>query len=182
MAGLTREQRAARAARDADRAHLDDTPRVAVLERRLQNPFGAPAVAIRLKNQALFPRWFNAALQHDRFYIAAESGWMGVKPDDVLDKKQINGYGRSPDGYVCRGPRGEEVLMCIEKTFWDRLQLAKTRKNLEMMRDQQGEQSRALEAASQKLGSAVAEQMEAVSRTMTVHDQYERIERTPEAE
>lgn len=179
MAGLTREQRAERAAATAA-ADEGETPRVAVLERRLQNPFGAPAAPIRLKNKVMFPRWFNSAQQHDRFYIAAEGGWLGVKPDDVVDKKQINGYGRSPEGYVCRGPRGEEVLMCIEKSFWDRLQLAKTRKNLEMMRDQQGEQSRALEAASQKLGPQVAEQMEAVSRQMTVHDNFERIERTPE--
>ncbi len=176
MAGLTRAQRAERAAARAETG-VDETPRIAVLERRLQNPFGAPAVAIRLKNPQLFPRWFNSALQHDRFYIAAESGWMGVKPDDVLDKKQISGFSRSPDGYVARGARGEEVLMCIEKSFWDRLQLAKTRKNLEMMRDQKGEQSRALDAAAAKLGPQVAEQMEAVSRQMTVTDTYERIEK-----
>lgn len=179
MAGLTREQRAARAAA-AGETGVVDAPRIAVMERRLQNPFGAPAVAIRLKNPQMFPRWFNSSLQHDRFYIAAESGWMGVKKDDVLDKRQINGMGTSPEGYVCRGARGEEVLMMIEKTFWDRLQLAKTKRNLDEMRDSKGEQSRALEAASKALGSQAAEQMEAVSRTMNVTDNYERVERTPE--
>ena len=178
--GLTREQRAERAAAKAVETPEDGTPRIAVLERRLQNPFGKPADAIRLKDKTMFPRWFNNATQHDRFYLAGENGWLGVTPDDVLDKKQISGYSRSPEGYVCRGARGEEVLMKIERDFWNRLQLAKTRKNLDMMRDSSGEQSRALEAASRQLGPRVAEQMEAVTRTMNVTDNYERVERIPE--
>jgi hypothetical protein len=181
MAGLTREQRAAKVA--AANVGIEDQPealRVSVLERRLQNPFGMPAAPVRLRDKTMFPRWFNNSLQHDRFYIAGENGWKGVKPEDVIDLKQIGSYSQSPEGWVCRGERGQEVLMCIERDFWNRLQLAKTRKNLELMRDTTGEQNRALEAASKKLGPQVAEQMEAVKRVMNVTDNYERIEKLPE--
>lgn len=196
MAGLTREERARRRAAaelansgvemsqitPPDSTDEAEVPRVSILERRLQNPLGVPAAPVRLKDRSQFPRWFNSSLVHDRFWAAQNLGWVGVKPEDVIDLKQIGGYGKSPDGYIVRGERGQEMLMSIPKTFWDQLQLAKTKKNLEMMRDTQGEQARALEAAGKQFGDEVATGMEGVKRKMVIHDNLERVERTPGSE
>ncbi len=49
-------------------------PRVSVLERRLQNPFGEPSAPVRLKDPTLHPRWFNASSRPDNIWRAKELG------------------------------------------------------------------------------------------------------------
>src|SRR4051812_18647512 len=132
MAGLTKEQRAAKALDTATIAQVEDPDvRLAILERRLQDPFGVPAAPVRLKDATMFPRWFNNSLMVDRFWTAQNQGWKGVREEDIVDLNQIGNFGKSPDGYVTRGERGQEMLMCIPRDFWNRLQLAKTKKNNE---------------------------------------------------
>lgn len=158
----------------------DPKVRAAVLDRRLQDPFGVPAEAVKMKDPTMFARWFNNALQPDRFWVAMNNGWKGVRPEDIRDLAQIGNYNQSPEGYVTRGERGQEMIMQIEKDFWDRLQLAKARKNLELMRDNSKQSAQALEAAAKELGPQVAEQMRGVQRKMEITDNYERVERTGE--
>lgn len=185
MAGLTKEQRAAKAAvLDTDTiAQVEDPAvRLAVLERRLADPFGVPAAPVRLKDTTMFPRWFNNSIMHDRFWTAQNQGWQPVKPEDIVDLNQIGNYGQSPEGYITRGERGNEMLMCIPRDFWNRLQLAKTKKNNELTRDTSKQSAQALEAAAQALGPEVAEQMRGVQRKVEITDNYERVERTPDLE
>lgn len=175
MSGISKEERERRAAEPGP----DDAGRIAILERRLQNVRGIPSETIRLKDKTLVPRWFNSALIHDRFWQAQNMGWTGVRPDDVIDLKQIGNFGRSPDGWITRGERGQEVLMAMPKDYYDKIQLLKTKKNLEDMRDTKGTQAKALEAAAKQYGANFAEQMHSVTTKMELKDSYERVERTP---
>ena len=165
---------------------LDEAPdpftpdRISVLERRLQDPFGIPAAPVRLNDARLFPRWFNSSLKPDAIWVAKQNGWTGVTPGMVADLSQIGNFVTSPEGYIARGERAQEVLLCMPREHWNRLQLAKAKKNAELMRDTSKQSAQALEAAAQQMGGDAAERMAAVSRTMRVHDQYERIERTDE--
>src|SRR6185295_16280024 len=121
--------------------------RISVIERRLQDPFGIPAAPVRLNDGALFPRWFNSVLKPDAIWVAKQNGWTGVTPGMVADLSQIGNFVTSPEGYVARGERAQEVLLCMPREHWNRLQLAKARKNAELMRDTSKQTAQALEAA-----------------------------------
>lgn len=181
MAGLTKDQRAARAAATA--AVPENAARISVLERRLQNPLGEPSAPVRLKNATLHPRWFNASSRPDNIWRAKELGWEGVRPDDIIDLSQIGTHMLSPEGFVARGERGQEVLMAMPKKIYDKIQWAKTKKNLDMMKDTDGEKHRMLNAAAKKFGGTAAEYMnERVGPVGQVTDNYERIEQVEGAE
>jgi len=157
--------------------------RISVLERRLQNPLGEPSAPVRLKDATLHPRWFNASSRPDNIWRAKELGWEGVRPEDIVDISQIGTHTLSPDGFVSRGERGQEVLMAMPKTIFDKIQWAKTKKNLADMKDQSGEAHRMLNAAAKKLGDSVAETMSRyVTPVGSVSDKAARMERDPGTE
>jgi hypothetical protein len=157
--------------------------RISVLERRLQNPLGEPSAPVRLKDDTLHPRWFNSSSRPDNIWRAKELGWEGVRPDDIVDLSQIGTHMLSPDGFVARGERGQEVLMAMPKKIFDKIQWAKSKKNLEMMKDTDGEKHRMLNAAAKKFGGTAAEYMnERVGPVGRVTDNYERIEQVEGAE
>lgn len=183
MAGLTKAQRAEKAARLAGAPVETQTPeaaatRISVLERRLQNPLGEPSAPVRLKDSTLHPRWFNASSRPDNIWRAKELGWEGVRPEDIVDLSQIGTHTLSADGFVARGERGQEVLMAMPKQMFDKIQWAKTKKNLDAMKDTDGEKHRMLNAASKKFGGDVADIMSKYVRTVGgVSDQTARMER-----
>lgn len=180
MAGLTREQRAAKQAKQNATPAVPDgpVPALTVLERRLQNVFGEPSAPVRLKEQGMFARWFNAANRVDAIWRAKEMGWTGVLPEMIVDLSQIGTYTLSAEGYVARGERAQEVLMCMPERAYHQIQMAKTKRNLEMMRDVKGEQHRMMEAASKKMGADFADTMQQhVGPVGGVTDSYERVER-----
>src|SRR5687768_17347967 len=109
-------------------------PRVSVLERRLQNPFGQPSSEIRLKDRTMEARWFNTALRADRIWLAKEQGWVGVTPEMLADAEQVGAFKVSANGYVCRGEREQEVLTCMPREDRAKIQMAKTRVNIDQMK------------------------------------------------
>src|SRR5574342_973486 len=100
-------------------------PRISVLERRLQNPFGEPSAPIELKDASRECRWFNAAASADHIWRNKRKGWDQVKPDDVRDLEQIGGYAVDAAGFIVRGERGSEVLMSMPKDWRRQIELAK---------------------------------------------------------
>lgn len=152
-------------------------PRVSVLERRLQNPFGEPSAPVRLKDNTLLARWFNSAARPDHIWRAKELGWQGVTPDLLEDITQIGHHTTSPDGYVARGERAQEVLMYMPKADYHAIQVAKARKNLQDMKDFDKEKHQALNAYAAQSGGAAAEFMEDKLRPIGgVRTQYERVQ------
>lgn len=153
-------------------------PRVNVLDRRLNNPFGEPATPIDLKDHTLRARWFNRAIIADKIWRAKQKGWLPVRPEDLIDPDQIGGYTRSPDGFVARGDRGDEVLMAMPKDEFDAIQMAKTKWNNRHMGNPHAMREEVVEAAGQQLGGQAAEFLgKKLGPVGGVKDQFERIER-----
>src|SRR5262245_34188460 len=96
-------------------------PRVTVRERRLQNPFGSPSEEVALKDRTRVGRWFNGAIMTDKIWRAKRDGWQPVRPDELVDVDQVGGFATSPEGYVTRGERGQEVLMSMERDLRDEI-------------------------------------------------------------
>jgi hypothetical protein len=157
-------------------------PRISVLDRRLQNPFGEPSSPVDLKDRRLIARWFNGAIIADKIWRAKQKGWTPVRPDDVVDLDQIGGFTKSPDGFVARGDRCQEVLMQMPKEDFDLIQMAKTKHNLRNMGNPGAMKAEVVEAAGQQFGDRAADFLNKSRPVGNVTDQYERIERRDEVE
>ena len=153
------------------------TPRVSVLERRLQNPFGEPAVNIRFKRQDITARWFNDGARHGQVHRGRELGWQEVRPDMISDMDSLGFHTVSPANQITRGPRGEEVLLWMPSKDFEAIQMAKTRKNYEMMRDHAGQKAAMVQATAEKFGDEAGD---FVTHHVGIRDTHERIQRTQE--
>jgi len=157
-------------------------PRVSVLERRLQNPFGEPSSPIELNDDSLECRVFNRAVGAQQLYKAKRNGWEYVEPSQLVDPEQAGGFKVSVDGQrLVRGEREEEVLMYMPKADRKQIELAKAKKNVRDM--QMGRQKEAVvQAASQRFGDQAGEFLSKTNIVGNVTDNYERIQVTPEVE
>jgi hypothetical protein len=153
-------------------------PRVSVLERRLQNPFGMPSEDIPLKDRSMIARWFNAKARPNRHRQAGELGWIGVTPEMLADQEQAKQFRVSVNGYVCQGEREEEILMFMPKDDYWKIQKRKAQLNTERMKRPGATKAEVVGAAGQALGdqagSALNSQMRVVGE---ISDSYERVER-----
>lgn len=162
-------------------------PRVSIIERRTLMPFGEPSTEVHFKDSSLEGRWFNAALRPQQIYRAVELGWQKVTPAMVSDLSQLGMWTKSPDGYVTRGERGLEILMCMAKTDREMIQAAKTKENNKRM----GQPNAQLREAAEALGKTDSEGAEFLADHARegrggpvggVMDYRERIERTEAGE
>ncbi len=108
-----------------------------ILERRLAaegSAFARGKDPIHLEDPSLTARWFNSQISADRIWRARHhQGWHPVTPDMVADGEQLGGADTSPSGYVCRGDRHQELLMCAPKDRYDALQLKKAQESDRLM-------------------------------------------------
>ena len=154
-------------------------PRISVLERRLQNPFGDKSVQIALKDKTLTPRWFNAAIISDKIWRAKNNGGEHVRVEDVMEVSQIGGYNKSPEGYGTRGERGQEYLMCMPTDSVNQIQQAKVNHNLAQMGNPNKTKAAVIGAASEQLGDQAASYLDKHIRPVgDVTDTREVLERT----
>lgn len=177
------------------------TPRISVTERssltslksliesdprykaRLDNPFNEPSAPITLTDNYRECRWFNSAIATDHVWRAKRKGWDQVRPAEVVDLEQIGGYNLSPEGFITRGERGQEVLMSMPKEIRTAVQNAKTRQNLERMGNPNATKADVVNAAAAQLGSEAADYLNArIGPIGDVKDYHERVERVDPAE
>jgi hypothetical protein len=86
-------------------------PRISVLERRLQNPFGEGSPPIRLKEPGWTLHVVNGALRPGRYHdVVRNKGWVPVAPEEIEGEAIDFGFDVK-DGRVVRGERGQEVLV-----------------------------------------------------------------------
>ena len=149
-----------------------------VRDRRLNDPFGVPTIPIQFKDPSLLARWFPGAISNDKVWMAKQvQGWDLVMPAMLVDLDQIGGHDISPSGNITRGERGQEVLMCMPRDAYDKIQWAKARKNLAGFARTKAE---VIEAAGNKFGDEAADFLNRhVGPVGGVSDNYERIERKP---
>jgi hypothetical protein len=101
----------------------------------------------------------------------------------IIDMDQIGGHNISPAGYIVRGERGQEVLMCMPRDAFDQIQMAKTRKNNERMGRSNATKQEVVEAAANKYGDEAADFLNRhVGPVGGVTDSFERIERKAETD
>ena len=151
-------------------------PRVSVLDRRLQNPFGEPSAPVALKERSRVARWFNAAILTDKIWRAKQKGWDPVRPDEIVDLDQIGGHTISPEGYVTRGDRGHEVLMSMPRDAYTDIARAKAIHNTRTMGHPSAQRKELIEAVGQKYGDEAATFVGQSRPVGEVRDSYERIE------
>jgi hypothetical protein len=110
-----------------------ETPRISVLDRRLQHPFGSPSRDIPLKGEKAgwAVRTFCADAEHpNRHYDAVHRlGWTTVSPDDLSVSVESLGFVVSADRRVVRGPQGQEVLMAMPMDMFLKIQRRKAEVN-----------------------------------------------------
>lgn len=145
---------------------------------RINNPFGEPSAPIELKDDTRECRWFNGAVANDHIWRAKRKGWDQVRKDDVVDLEQIGGYNVSPDGYITRGERHQEVLMSMPKDVRAAVQAAKTALNIRNMGNPNAMKNEVVEAAGRQIGAEAADFLNArIGPVGGVTDTFERIER-----
>ena len=152
--------------------------RLSVIDRRLQNPFGEPSVAIQFKEGGWVPRWFNGAISSDKVWRAKHiKGWELVEPDMLVDLDQIGGFQLDPAGHITRGERGQEVLMRMRTEDYEAISKAKTRENRRLAGNPHAQSAAVAEAVGAKYGEEAAHFVSQQSRFVKVEDSKERIER-----
>lgn len=157
-------------------------PRIEVLNRRLQSPFGAPSAQVHLKEAGWSCRWFNSAVSADHVYRSKQNGWQPVRPSELVDPEQIGGFEVSPDGFVTRGEKGQEVLMKLPESWREQIATKKAERNVENMKMGRAKQDVAT-AAGRALGDQAGEFInDNVTMVGDVKDGYERIHRGNELE
>jgi hypothetical protein len=152
-------------------------PHIEVMERGLQNPFGLPSTPIDLKDPQFETHWCNTAIGAGQYAKYLDAGYLPVRPEYLKDADRCP-HQVSPDGYVARGQRCEEVLMYSLKSHIRARQREKQKRNLQDLNPMRTHQA-LTEAASEKLGDKAAEFLSRARPLGSVKDQYERIERLP---
>jgi hypothetical protein len=156
-------------------AIIDSDPRY---KARLDNPFNEPSAPINLHDASRECRWFNAAIATDHVWRAKRKGWDQVRPGDVVDIEQIGGYNVSPEGYITRGERGQEVLMSMPKPVRQAVQAAKTQRNLDQLKNPNSAKTDLTNAAAAQLGPQAADYIQTHVNLNTYHERVERVEPT----
>lgn len=145
---------------------------------RLSDPFGAPSQPIYLKDRSRECHWFNAAIQNDHIWAKKKGGWDQVRPDDIEDIEQVGGFNVSPQGFVTRGERGQELLMSMPSVVVRAIAMKKAELNKRMGSGQAARQA-SIEALGRTDDEGAAFLQKAATR-FDVKDSYETIQVTPE--
>jgi len=109
-------------------------PKVSVIERRLQNPFGTSSIPITLKTAGEHVvRVVNSELRSGRIHeMTHAKGWTFVTPDEIDGTADEYGL-EVKNGRLVRGERGQEVLMKMGAEDFAAVQRAKSNRNLSDM-------------------------------------------------
>lgn len=100
-------------------------PRISVLDRRLQNPFGDGSPPIRLKEAGWTLHVVNSALRPGRYHdVVRNKGWVPVAPEEIEGDALDFGFD-TKDGRVVRGERGQEVLVKMPTADYNDIAQAK---------------------------------------------------------
>jgi len=164
-------------AAEPDLSALIPRPKIEVLERGLQSVFGLPSAEIALKDPAMITHWCNSGIGGHQLGKYLDAGYQKVRPEMLVDPDRA-AFTVSPEGYVTRGERHQEILLYIPRDWYQKRQWEKARRNREQMHPHVTKQQ-LVEAAGDHLGDQAAEFLDGhVGPVGTVRDSIERMERT----
>lgn len=146
-------------AEGAKNAAVELARRNPALARRLAgNPFGGGTRAIPMKEPGRWQTYVaNTYVNDGEFLTMKERGWVPVSPDDLACKVEESGFRLSPDGYLVRGPQGQEMLFKMDVEDYRLLTQAKTEANMRGIGSARKIKQDIAEAASGQIGSEAAD-------------------------
>lgn len=110
-------------------AKAKKVPSVSVLDRRLLHPFGAPSVAVTLKEGEWEIRIVDSQMRPGRLHdMRHNKGWEFVNAEELDGSADEYGL-KVVDGRLVRGENGREVLMKMPKATYDAILARKTELN-----------------------------------------------------
>ena len=159
--------------RDPELETLIPRPKIEVLERGLANVFGLPSAEVQLKDPEMVTHWCNTEISSDQLGKYLDWGYLKVRPEMLADPDRV-AFQVSPDGYVTRGVRHQEILLYTLKDWYHKRQAKKSELNRKSMTPG-GLQREVVQAASQQLGDQAADFLNRTGPVGQVTDRYERI-------
>ncbi len=157
-------------------------PRTAVLERRLQNPFGEPSMSVPFVDPRLSGRWFNDAARPGQIHRAKELGWEPVTSDMLTNLDALGSHELNVAQQITRGDRGQEVLMYMPTRDRDQVQAAKTKENNRRMGSPNVQKKDLVEAMGAHNPDSADLMDKAISLHADTHDFVETRQIVPEGE
>jgi len=105
-------------------------PKVSILDRRLNHPFGSPSVPITLTTPGQWAiRVVNSTMRPGRIHdMTQNKGWVFVLPEELDGTPDELGF-KAVDGRLVRGEHQEEVLMKMPQRDYDQIHAAKEAMN-----------------------------------------------------
>lgn len=133
--------------------------RNAALARRLAgNPFGGWTKSLPLKEPQRWHTYIaNTYLDEGAFYDMKQKGWEPLTADDLACPVEESGFRLSPDGYLVRGPQGQEMVFKMDTADHRALMDAKTAHNLQGIGSAKKIKEDTANAAAAQLGSEAAD-------------------------
>ena len=109
-------------------------PKVSVLDRRLENPFGTGSVPITLRTPGNWEiRWVYSKMRPGHLYnMTHQQGWVFVEPEELDGSPDEYGL-TAKDKRLVRGDHGEEVLMKMPAEMFAKIRQAKETANLKQL-------------------------------------------------
>ncbi len=178
----TPEEIDAQIALDATTGMQKRRPRTAVLERRLQNPFGEPSMAVQFIEPGLSGRWFNDAARPGQIHRAKELGWVPVTREMVRNLDTLGSHEINVSEQIVRGERGQEVLMFMPTEDRETVQRAKTTENNRRMGNPHAQRQELVQAMGAHNPDSADLMDKAISLHADTHDFVETRQITPETE
>ena len=140
------------------RADAVKTTNAALARRLAGNPHGAGSRQVPIKDASEWQTYIeNTYNNANAFYEMKERGWVPMLPADLACPVEDSGFQVSPDGYLVRGPQGQEMLFKMAASDYALLMAAKTRVNLQGIGSASKIRTDMAEAASKQLGSEAAD-------------------------
>jgi len=134
-------------------------PRISVLERRLQNPFGDGSPAVRLKAPGWTLHVVNSGLRAGRYHdVTRNKGWVPVEIGEIDGDPMDFGFDVK-DGRIVRGERGQEVLVKMPTRDYAEIQMSKDAHNKRQVGGKAVKQA-AVDKAAKEYGDQAADLIE----------------------
>jgi hypothetical protein len=141
-----------------DRAEGAKNSAVNLAKRLAGNPHGAGSRMVPMSEEG---RWHlyiaNTYVDEGAFLRMKEGGWEPVTPSDLGCKVEDSGFRLSTDGYLVRGPQGQEMLWKMDEADYRMLAQAKTDANMRGIGSASKVKHDIANAASGQLGGEAAD-------------------------
>lgn len=112
-------------------------------------------------------RWINTQLDGRWNTVVHRKRFIPVAVKELSDPRALTGFNASPEGYVTRGDRGQEVLVRIPQDVWDRIQQGKAERLIAKAQSQSAQKEALQNALAGQYGAEAAEAVRDFKGTIT---------------